>query len=44
MHLTAYRNAELFFNKYIKHKTGFKVIDLGSKDFNGCLNPIFEKK
>jgi SAM-dependent methyltransferase len=43
MHLTAYRNAELFFNKYIKHKTGFKVIDLGSKDFNGCLKPIFEK-
>jgi ubiquinone/menaquinone biosynthesis C-methylase UbiE len=41
MHDSAYKCAEDFYNKYCKHKNGFKVIDFGSKDFNGSLKPIF---
>lgn len=43
MHLTAYRNCEDFYRKYIGNLLNLKVADIGSYDVNGTLKPIFSK-
>jgi len=43
MHLTAEKNAKLFYQNYFNNNVGGKnIIDFGSLDINGCLKPIFK--
>jgi SAM-dependent methyltransferase len=43
MHETAYKNAQVFFEKYCKEfSKDNTVVDFGSYDVNGTLKPIFD--
>ena len=42
MHLTAYKNAESFFEKFCKNMDrSSRVVDFGAYDVNGTMKPIF---
>lgn len=42
MHDTAFKNAKLFCDKYIKNLQDKVVLDVGSMNINGSLKPIFQ--
>lgn len=44
MHPSAYKNAELFYDKYCKENIENKhILDIGSCNVNGTMRPIFDK-
>jgi SAM-dependent methyltransferase len=44
MHQTAYKNAQLFYDKYCHENIQDKIVlDIGSYDVNGTMKPIFSK-
>jgi len=44
MHLSAYNNAQRFYDVYNKSfADGFKVVEVGSQNVNGSMRPIFER-